>query len=259
MASRSVEVSDAALTDADYWDAVWANVRLPRTIDTRRYFGWRWDQWFSRHLQSRQGQRVLEVGCAPGSWLIYFHERWDLSPVGVDFSPRGVTVTRRNFAITSTPGHVHQADFFEAPKDQFDVVWSAGVVEHFPDLDVPMRRLWELTKPGGLLLTEVPNFCSPIYAQLQRWASSEILSRHHQITPADLSAACQRLGAIKIRSGYFGTWNLMIVNFAGRGVLELPAWALNRAVSTVLRAIRVQKPESKLLSPYVVAACERPL
>jgi 2-polyprenyl-6-hydroxyphenyl methylase/3-demethylubiquinone-9 3-methyltransferase len=249
----------AALTEAEYWDAIWSGTTLPSRLDTNRYTGWRLDQWFSRYLRDQADQSILEVGCAPGASLVYFHERWGMRPVGVDYSPVGVAATRRNFELSQTPGRVIETDFFDGPQESFDVVWSAGVVEHFADLDVPMARLWQLTKPGGLLLTEVPNFGSPIYARAQRLADPSVLDRHQRIRPHDLAMACHRLGAVRIQAEFLGTWNLMVVNFSSRPGMERVARIANASLLRLMHMVRLRGPESRLLSPYVVAACRRPV
>ncbi len=79
----------------------------------------------------------------------------------------------------------------------FDVVYSAGVIEHFEDPSRIVRIHAELLKPGGLALITVPNLRG-IYGRL---ASEETLAIHNLdimtpqalrgLAPADLSESVE--------------------------------------------------------------------
>jgi 23S rRNA (uridine2552-2'-O)-methyltransferase len=115
----------------------------------------------------RRGQRVLDLGCSPGSWLQYIASR--LGPeglvVGVDMEAPQVPLLHPLYFI---PGDVKSLDF-EAIRVQshyFDVVVSdmapktSGIkgVDQQRSLDLA-QRAWEaaqeLLAPGGHFLVKI--------------------------------------------------------------------------------------------------------
>lgn len=112
-----------------------------------------------RHLDP-SGSRALEVGSGPA------HDSLTLADSGfqiwgVDWSRKGLASGLR---LYEREGHRLRAvcsDIRALPlrSDSFDLVWNAGVLEHFRDPDVlavlgEMRRV---AKPGGIVLAVVPN------------------------------------------------------------------------------------------------------
>ena len=241
------------MTDPALWDATWRPTRLPKVLSFEHHVNRRWDQLFSRYLAGRGGATVLEVGCAPGSWLIYFHDRWGLLPTGIESSPVGAELTRQNAAMSGTPVRVIEADLFDPVIDErFDVVWSGGLVEHFDDLSIPLARLREFVVPGGLLITAVPNLDGSLYSWLRGHTNPTFLDVHRVLTPADLEGAYRQLGITPEKVGYFGTWNLEVVNFGTHRRLHVWANRADRLMGRLLGAIGA-RGESRRLSPYVVA------
>ena len=246
------------MTNPDYWDLTWEAIRLPQILSFEHHVQRRWDDLFRRYLAVLRGASVVEVGCAPGSWLIYFHDRWGLNATGIESSPVGAALTRRNGEITKTPLRVIEQDLFdESLNDQFDVVWSGGLVEHFEDLAVPLARLRELVAPGGLLITSVPNLHGSLYAWMTRRTNPDVLRLHRVVAPSDLSIAYRDLGLAVEEVGYFGTWNLEVVNFGTHRRVQVWANRIDRGVGRVLGAMRA-RGESRWLSPYVVAVGRAP-
>jgi SAM-dependent methyltransferase len=124
-------------------------------------------------------ERVLELGCAPGRWLVHYAERYGALVEGVELAARGVEQTKRNFAACGVAGKVHAIDLLEFRPDHcFDLVLSLGVIEHFGDVDATFRRHADLVVPGGRLLIGVPNF-QGINRALQRWCDDRWLALHN--------------------------------------------------------------------------------
>jgi len=92
---------------------------------------------YATHFSGRKGQRVIEVGSAPGLHLLEVRSRFGLDPFGVEYAPAGVALNRQNFQQAGVnPDQVIEADFFSegflaAHQGKFDVVLSRGFIEHF--------------------------------------------------------------------------------------------------------------------------------
>src|SRR5690606_20965869 len=82
-------------------------------------------EYVERQIRSRQGRRVLDVGCGRGAFLGFLAERHP------DWQLTGIEVT----AFEPPPGvELVVGDFDEVElTEPFDVVVSLAVVEHVPD------------------------------------------------------------------------------------------------------------------------------
>jgi len=96
----------------------------------------------------RKGERVLDLGCGPGTVSAAAQER-GASCVGVDFSDAMVgEARRRNPGIDFKTGDVHALPFGDA---EFDVVIANLVVHHLGDPDRALKEAQRVLKPGGRL------------------------------------------------------------------------------------------------------------
>jgi 2-polyprenyl-3-methyl-5-hydroxy-6-metoxy-1,4-benzoquinol methylase len=178
------QTQQASLTDEAYWDERWGTVQLPALVDE----GIRWQlamaQVFRRFLPHDPSRSVFEIGCAPGRWLVWFHRTFGYTAYGCDLSKAAAETTRRNFATTDVPGEVFTGDVTkpgELPARQFDVVVSLGVIEHFADPEPVLRRHVDFTKPGGLVIVNVPNLAGSVNHWMLRRAKMQSLIDVHNL------------------------------------------------------------------------------
>jgi 2-polyprenyl-3-methyl-5-hydroxy-6-metoxy-1,4-benzoquinol methylase len=124
---------------------------------------------------------ILELGCAPGSMLLRVHRlRPDCGLHGVDASPHGIEHARQALAAAGAGAALYRGDIrtIELPQ-RYDLVFSAGLVEHFADPEAIVRRHAELATPGGTVLVTVPNFAHPAARRLLARFSPETLQTHN--------------------------------------------------------------------------------
>jgi len=75
-------------------------------------------------------KNILEIGCAPGGYLIEAWKKLKLIPVGVDYTKSGVKLTEKNLKIAKIPRFkIMHSDIFDTEfqsnyKEKFDVVFS---------------------------------------------------------------------------------------------------------------------------------------
>jgi SAM-dependent methyltransferase len=127
------------------------------------------------------GATVLEVGCAPARWLVWYADRFDARVAGIEYSARGADLARANLAAAGVSGNIQCEDFFASDLELgvFDLVLSLGFIEHFRDLKTAFDRHVEFVKPGGKLVIGVPNFRGLI-GLLQRWGDPAHLRLHNR-------------------------------------------------------------------------------
>lgn len=140
----------------------------------------------------------------------------------------------------------------------FDVVFSIGLVEHFDDTARCVRALRLFLRPGGTLLTVIPNMHGATGA-LQRIVAPSVFQVHVQLTPQDLDRAHRAAGLIIMESGYCMPSGFGMVNFAEPGSSRPGYWLRRLAIAGLARLSWltwfvderiVRLPRSRALSPY---------
>ena len=119
-------------------------------------------EWFpvvEKYLEAYEGERFLELGCAPGRVSALVCSRVALSPHGVDFS----TDADRYLDVLKAAGFarptLYRGDLRGFHPDRpFDVVASFGLIEHFEDPGDILDHHDRMLRKGGLCLVVVPNF-----------------------------------------------------------------------------------------------------
>jgi cyclopropane-fatty-acyl-phospholipid synthase len=107
-------------------------------------------------LGLREGERVLDVGCGWGSFVVHAATRHGARAVGVTLSEPQAALARERAARADVADRVEirVADYGELGREQFDAIASIGMVEHVGEerIDLYARRLADLLAPGGRLL-----------------------------------------------------------------------------------------------------------
>jgi 2-polyprenyl-3-methyl-5-hydroxy-6-metoxy-1,4-benzoquinol methylase len=99
-----------------------------------------------------QGKRVLEVGCGIGSDGEEFAKN-GAEYVGIDYSDQSVEVARQRFEVLGLEGKFHNIDASDADAmkslGKFDLVYSYGVIHHFPALGTIIDNVKDVLNVGG--------------------------------------------------------------------------------------------------------------
>jgi cyclopropane-fatty-acyl-phospholipid synthase len=107
-------------------------------------------------LGLREGERVLDVGCGWGSFVIHAAQRHGVRALGVTLSASQAELAKRRVAEAGVADRVEirEADYRELAAEPFDAIASIGMVEHVGEnrIDEYAARLAALLKPGGRLL-----------------------------------------------------------------------------------------------------------
>ncbi len=98
-------------------------------------------------------KKVLEVGCGAGNNILRLQETHpELECHGLDFSE--VSVEKLQGKLPK----VFRADCRDTglPEGEYDLVFSSGLMEHFPDEMPFVREMRRIVKPTGLMVTSIP-------------------------------------------------------------------------------------------------------
>lgn len=127
--------------------------------------------------QLRTGQRLLDVGCGPGSITVDLAGLIDPGEVvGID-AAAGVLEQARALAAERAVVNVRfeQADCYALPFDDatFDVAYAHQVLQHVARPLDALREMWRVLRPGGLLAVRDADYGTMMHAphdpRLDRW------------------------------------------------------------------------------------------
>ena len=118
-----------------------------------------------------RGKRVLEIGCGIGSDAEQFAKH-GAEYVGIDLSESSLEICRQRFEVynlhgTFVSGSVTDQDFLRG-LGKFDLVYSYGVLHHFPGIADHINNISKVLEPDGELRFMVYAKNSWKYAMIQK-------------------------------------------------------------------------------------------
>ena len=109
-----------------------------------------------KKLALKQGERVLDVGCGWGAFVIHATREYGVSAVGITLSPPQAELAQRRIAEAglSDKIEVRVADYRDLHGERYDAIASIGMVEHVGEnqIDVYAQKLASLLNANGRLL-----------------------------------------------------------------------------------------------------------
>lgn len=109
-----------------------------------------------RKLDLQEGERVLDVGCGWGSFVIHAAKLHGVRAVGITLAEEQAKLATQRVREAGLADRVEirVSDYREVNDGPFDAIASIGMVEHVgaERIDVYARRLHDLLRPGGRLL-----------------------------------------------------------------------------------------------------------
>ncbi|MFQ5590136.1 MAG: class I SAM-dependent methyltransferase [Phycisphaerae bacterium] len=154
-----------------FWDRRPCNIRhSPEPVGTRSYFDQveRRKYFVEPHIPGFadfarwRGKKVLEVGCGIGTDTVNFC-RAGAAVTAVDLSGESLSITARRLEVYGLRAELHQANAEELTciqDDQYDLVYSFGVLHHTPNPAAAVAQCRRVLKPGGELRVMLYNSAS---------------------------------------------------------------------------------------------------
>lgn len=222
------------LAEKEYWDSVYRDIEQKNkknysnlnylrqwlkktTRDYSDYF--MWEVLFKKILPVNSSFKAIEIGCAPGKYILKLNSMFGYMPHGVDYSEQGCEITRNNFVKAGfNPDSVVKADFFDqgfldANSDIYDVVYSRGFIEHFDNPKQVIDNHFRLLKKGGYLIILIPNLRGLNYYLLNFFNIDSLLT--HNLSVMDKSNFCESFkipGLEKKFCNYIGFFSFGLLN-----------------------------------------------
>src|SRR5262245_57687556 len=234
------EIADKA--GEKYWTKVWEESGLSAPIRVHGHgindYPYRVLHRFFKEVfrtMETKEMTLLEIGCGNSAFLTYFAREFGFRVAGLDYSEKGCEQSRQVLKRDGIAGEIYREDAF-APPDSlvggFDVVCSFGVVEHFSDTAKTIAAFSRFLKPGGLLITSVPNLAGAT-GWLQKHMNRPVYDIHVPMDKRYLDQAIEKAGLKIVDSRYFLSVSFAVTLEAKEG--KLPYYAPKKFLVKTLR------------------------
>ena len=243
----------------DYWEDVMSSIRLPCTVNDKSHNDF---HKILMHILPQGSYSLLEVGCAPGKWLAYFNQYYGYKVSGIDYAPHAVELTKKNLKLLNVEADIICGDFLKyAPNAKcYDVIFSAGFIEHFVDTKSVVQKIREQVKPeGGYVVTIIPN-CYGINGWISKTFRPQVYNGHIPIDLKALISVHELQGIKTIFANYCG--GIQIVppidkNYFAKKFhrislfLNMPFVVLNKMTSLIFRKMGIY-PRFRCISSSLI-------
>jgi trans-aconitate methyltransferase len=239
------------LTDKAFWANYWESKKdVAFTVPPKYTFYKLLQQVVSK---SKTGS-AIELGGFPGYYAIFLHKYLGLRTTIFDFyihKPVLKQVLEVN-QLTENDVDVIEGDLFDQqPKEQYDLVLSCGLIEHFNDTKDIIARHLPFLKPQGTLFITLPNFTGA-NGWVQRKYDMDNYQKHNisSMNPELLAAYCKELGLKNVEAYYYGHFSIWLENMGQQSAFTKMflkgLWFAGKIATKIIPV------ESRSLSPYIV-------
>ncbi|TXF13352.1 class I SAM-dependent methyltransferase [Pelomicrobium methylotrophicum] len=260
-------VDDRAKAPRSYWEELWQSGGIPQPVDPEdqslgNFVNRRLHLFFSHFFASQDipaGSRLIEFGCARSQWLPYFHRQFGCSVTGIDYTAIGCRMAEEVLVMAGVPGEIYCADIYHPPQQllgKYDIGVSFGLIEHFPETAQAVSACAAFLKPGGWLITIIPNITG-LPGWLQRQLDSSVYEIHVPLTAEALAQAHHRAGLVVHRSTFFLFFNGGVLVTKNRVFRRLLWWG-SKALFWFEDRLYMPLPANRWTSPYILCTARRP-
>lgn len=180
-----------------HWENEVCGIRYGRSGDKRRFYDeiknarYKLEPYirdFAKFDQSK-GLKVLEIGVGGGvdfgQWVIAGDK-----PTGIDLTTAGIDLTRdrlKMMGIEDSRYSLLTADAESLPfeDNEFDLVYSWGVLHHSPDTAKCLQEIFRVLKPGGTLRIMI--YHTPSWIGFMLWLRYALFSGRITMSQKDVA------------------------------------------------------------------------
>jgi trans-aconitate methyltransferase len=239
------------LTDKTFWANYWESKKdVAFTVPVKYTF----HQLLRQIISKNKTGTAIELGGFPGYYAIFLHKYFGLQTTIFDFyihKPVLKQVLAAN-QLTENDVDVIEGDLFNyQPKEQYDLVLSCGLIEHFNDTKDIIARHLPFLKPQGTLFITLPNFTGA-NGWVQRKYDMGNYEKHNisSMNPQLLAGYCKELGLKNVEAYYYGKFSIWLENRDQQSsftkLFLKMLWLAGKIATKIIPV------ESKSFSPYIV-------
>jgi SAM-dependent methyltransferase len=244
------------LTDRDFWVKYWESKTDLSVVIPENYL-------FHRQLadivNKENVKNAIELGGFPGYYAVFLKKYLKLDVTLLDYfvhQPITEQLLKAN-DLAANDIKIIETDLFKyQPEQQYDLVLSCGLIEHFLDTEDIIKRHIAFLKPGGTLFITLPNFKS-VNGWFQKKFDKENYDKHNIncMDPALLAEICENAGLKEVKSAYFGNFSIWLENEKQRPLLlrlfKKIIWLKGKVLTKIIPF------ESRGLSPYIILTAKK--
>lgn len=244
------------LTDRDFWVKYWESKTDLSVVIPETYL-------FHRQLadivKNNNVKTAIELGGFPGYYAVFLKKYLKLDVTLLDYfvhQPITEQLLQTN-NLAKDDIHIIETDLFNyTPAQQYDLVLSCGLIEHFNDTADIINRHIAFVKPEGSLFITLPNF-KALNGWFQKNFDKENYDKHNIdcMDPVLLEKICKDAGLEVIQSRYFGQFSLWLENEKQKSLpvrlLKKTMWLTGKLFTKVFAF------DSKQLSPYILLEAKK--
>ena len=244
------------LTDRNFWVKYWeSKTDLSVTIPSNYLF----HRQLADIVEQNNVLSAIELGGFPGYYAVFLKKYLKLDVTLLDYfvhPPLTHQLLKTN-GLEENDIKVIEADLFnyQSPQ-QYDLVLSCGLIEHFKDTEDIIKRHIALVKPGGTLFITLPNFTA-VNGWFQKNFDKENYDKHNidSMNPTLLTSICEKAGLKEVKCGYFGKFSVWLENEKQKSVgvklFKKLVWISGKVFTKIIPF------DSKSLSPYIVLTAKK--
>jgi SAM-dependent methyltransferase len=244
------------LTDRDFWVNYWeSKTDLSVTIPSTYLF----HRQLADIVKVNKVKTAIELGGFPGYYAVFLKKYLKLDVTLLDYfvHPPITEQLLKTNGLAANDIHIIETDLFNyTPENQYDLVLSCGLIEHFNDTADIINRHIAFVKPGGTLFITLPNF-KALNGWFQKNFDKENYDKHNIncMDPALLAEICKDAGLEVIQSRYFGKFSLWLENEKQKSLpvrlLKKTMWFGGKLFAKIFAF------DSKQLSPYIILEAKK--
>ena len=239
------------LTDRQFWVNYWeSKTGLSVNIPSNYLF----HQELGEIINKQDVKTAIELGGFPGYYAVFLKKYFKLDVTLLDYFVHQPVTNALLEANQLKPSDINiiETDLFNyQPVQEFDLVLSCGLIEHFNDTADIINRHIAFVKPGGTLFITLPNF-KALNGWFQKSFDRENYDKHNIdcMDPKLLAGICEQAGLEVVQSRYFGNFSLWLENEQQKPLsvrlLKKTLWFSGKVFTKIIPF------NSKVLSPYII-------
>lgn len=255
------------ITSPDYWEGIWKGMDARDSINIlddapENHYYQALHKLFVHSLGAHclPGARLIEIGCGGSSWLPYFHREFGYAVSGIDYTEKGVNLSRLILDKAKVSGQIIHGDLFDPPADlieQFEVVVSFGLVEHFENTAQAIFSCARYLQPGGQMISLVPTMRG-LYGAAYRLLRPTVYRKHVPQSREMLAQAHSDAGLTITHSSYLLGLPGIISVPTTPGLFGRMAFAASRMYWRLERS-GFGIPPNGFTSPYAICVATKPI